>query len=134
MCNNRFERRGFGIRHDHYGRQFGGPREFRVPVNIIKHEGNYEMQVFAPDRAKEDFKVNVRGHELSVSYELKDDRGENRNWIRHEFAKTSFERTFMIDDTVDTENIRAEYNNGILQLILPIVPGSEKPAQEIIIN
>jgi HSP20 family protein len=134
MCNNRFGRRGFGIRHDHYARQFGGPREFRVPVNIVKNENNYEMYVFAPDRQKDDFKINVKGHELTISYNLTNETSENRNWIRHEFSKTSFERTFMIDETVDTEHIRAEYTNGILKLILPVIPGSEIQAQEIPIS
>jgi HSP20 family protein len=134
MCNNRFGRRGFGMRHDHYGSPFGPQREFRVPVNIIKNDGSYEMQVFAPDRSKEDFKINVQGYELSVSYEVKPDQGEKRNWLRQEFSKSSFTRTFTIDNTVDTENITAEYQNGILQITLPIVPGSEKPAQEISVN
>lgn len=134
MCNNRFGRRGFGMRHEHYANHFGAQRDFRVPVNIVKNDASYEMLVFAPDRSKDDFKVNVRGHALTISYELKNDQGENRNWIRHEFSKTSFERTFTIDDNVDTENIHAEYTNGILQLTLPIIPGSEKPAQEIAIS
>jgi len=134
MCDNRFGRRGFGMRHDHYGRHFGPQREFRVPVNIVKNDDSYEMLIFAPDRNKEDFKINVQGFELTVSYELKDNLSEKRNWIRQEFSKTSFQRTFMIDNTVDTENIIAQYNNGILQLTLPIVPGSEKPAQAINVN
>ena len=134
MCDNRFGRRGFGMRHDHYGRHFGPQREFRVPVNIVKNDDSYEMLIFAPDRNKEDFKINVQGFELTVSYELKDNLSEKRNWIRQEFSKTSFQRTFMIDNTVDTENIIAQYNNGILQLTLPIVPGSERPAQEINVN
>ena len=134
MCDNRFGRRGFGMRHDHYGRHFGPQREFRVPVNIVKNDDSYEMLIFAPDRNKEDFKINVQGFELTVSYELKDNLSEKRNWIRQEFSKTSFQRMFMIDNTVDTENIIAQYNNGILQLTLPIVPGSEKPAQAINVN
>ncbi|GGC00441.1 hypothetical protein GCM10011325_29580 [Dyadobacter sediminis] len=119
------------MRHDHFGKQFGESRYYRVPVNIVKNENNYELLVFAPDRSKDDFRISIKGHELTVSYELKNDLREKRNWIRHEFSKASFERTFIIDETVDTENIRAEYVNGILQLILPVIPGSEKPAQEI---
>jgi HSP20 family protein len=92
------------------------------------------MLIFAPDRSKEDFKINIQGLALTVSYELKDNLNEKRNWIRQEFSKSSFQRTFMIDNTVDTENISAQYNNGILQLTLPIVPGTEKPAQEINVN
>lgn len=134
MCDNRFGRRGFGMRHDHYNRHFGTQREFRVPVNIVKNDESYEMLIFAPDRNKEDFKINVQGLELTVSYEVKDNLSEKRNWIRQEFSKSSFQRTFMIDNTVDTENISAQYNNGILQLTLPIVPGSEKPAQAINVN
>ena len=134
MCDNRFGRRGFGMRHDHYGRHFSPQREFRVPVNIVRNDNSYEMLIFAPDRNKEDFKINVQGLELTISYELKDNLSEKRNWIRQEFSKSSFQRTFMIDNTVDTENISAQYNNGILQLTLPIVPGSEKPAQEINVN
>ncbi|GGH38280.1 heat-shock protein [Dyadobacter endophyticus] len=122
------------MRHEHYGRHFGPQREFRVPVNIVKHDESYEMLIFAPDRNKEDFKINVQGLELTISYEVKDNLNEKRNWIRQEFSKSSFHRTFMIDNTVDTENISAQYNNGILQLMLPIVPGSEKPAQEINVN
>lgn len=130
MCN-RYENRGYGMRHEHFGKQFGESRHYRVPVNIVKNENNYELLVFAPDRAKDDFRIRIKGHELTVSYELKNDQSEKRNWIRHEFSKASFERTFVIDETVDTENIRAEYINGILQLTLPVIPGSEKPAQEI---
>ncbi|MEO6284921.1 MAG: Hsp20/alpha crystallin family protein [Dyadobacter sp.] len=134
MCNNRYGNRGYGMRHEHFSRSFGPNREYKVPVNIVKSETSYELLVFAPDRQKDDFKISVKGHELTVSYELKKEQEDSRNWIRHEFSKTSFERTFMIDQTVDTENIQAEYVNGILHLTLPIIPGSEKPSQEIRIN
>jgi HSP20 family protein len=134
MCDNRFGRRGFGIRHDYYSRHFGPQREFRVPVNIVRNDDSYEMLVFAPDREKDDFKINVQGLELTISYELKDNLTEKRNWIRQEFGKSSFRRTFMIDNTVDTENIRAEYQSGILKLTLPVVPGMERPSQEISVH
>ncbi|MGV3600679.1 MAG: Hsp20/alpha crystallin family protein [Dyadobacter fermentans] len=134
MCDNRFGRRGFGMRHDFYHRSFGQQRDFRVPVNIVKNDDSYEMFVFAPDRNKEDFKINVQGLELTVSYELKDKLNDKRNWLRQEFSKSAFQRTFMIDNTVDTENIRAEYTNGILQLTLPIIPGSERASQEISVH
>jgi HSP20 family protein len=130
MCNNRFGNRGYGMRHEYSGKQFGGSHNYRVPVNIVKNDSNYELMVFAPARAKEDFKISIKGHELTISY-VSNEHDDNRNWIRHEFSKASFERTFVIDETVDSDNIVAEYTNGILHLNLPIMPGSEKPAQEI---
>ncbi|MCE6992335.1 Hsp20/alpha crystallin family protein [Dyadobacter sp. CY323] len=160
MCN-KYGNRGFGVRHEHFRRNFGhhdvgdprmgdprmgdprmggprmggpregDPREFRVPVNIVKNDNSYQLFVFAPDRKKDDFKISINGQELSISYALTNNQSDAKNWIRHEFSKTAFERSFIIDQTVDTENIVAEYVNGILQLTLPIIPGSEKPVQEI---
>lgn len=125
-----------GMGYGHYGKQFGrnfngGP--FRVPVNVLKTDSTYEIYVIAPDRAKEDFKINLKGNELTISYQVKEDAEENKNWIRNEFKKASFERSFFVDETIDSANIKAEYHNGILQVTLPIVPGSEKPAQEIFV-
>lgn len=123
-----------GMGYGHYGKRFGknfGGGQFRVPVNVLKTDSTYEIYVIAPDRAKEDFKINLKGNELTISYQVKEDAEENKNWIRNEFRKASFERSFFVDETIDSANIKAEYRNGILQVTLPIIPGSEKPAQEI---
>lgn len=125
-----------GMGYGHYGKQFGrnfNGGQFRVPVNVLKTDTTYEIYVIAPDRAKEDFKINLKGNELTISYQVKEDAEENKNWIRNEFKKASFERSFFVDETIDSANIKAEYHNGILQVTLPIVPGSEKPAQEIFV-
>lgn len=125
-----------GMGYGHYGKQFGrnfSDGSFRVPVNVLKTDSTYEIYVIAPDRAKEDFKINLKGNELTISYQVKENIEENKNWIRNEFRKASFERSFFVDETIDSANIKAEYNNGILQVTLPIVPGSEKPVQEIFV-
>lgn len=122
-----------GMGYGHYGKQFGKNFQFRVPVNVLKTDTNYEIFVIAPDRAKEDFKINLKGNELTISYQAKEDAEENKNWIRNEFKKASFERSFFVDETIDSDNIKAAYHNGILQVTLPIVPGSEKPGQEIFV-
>jgi HSP20 family protein len=122
--------------YGHYGKQFGrnfSGGQFRVPVNVLKTDSTYEIYVIAPDRAKEDFKINLKGNELTISYQVKEEAEETKNWIRNEFKKASFERSFFVDETIDSANIKAEYHNGILQVTLPIVPGSEKPAQEIFV-
>ncbi|MEI7581667.1 Hsp20/alpha crystallin family protein [Runella sp.] len=125
-----------GMGYGHYGKQFGrnfSGGQFRVPVNVLKTDSTYEIYVIAPDRAKEDFKINLKGNELTISYQVKEEAEETKNWIRNEFKKASFERSFFVDETIDSANIKAEYHNGILQVTLPIVPGSEKPAQEIFV-
>jgi HSP20 family protein len=40
----------------------------RAAVNIYKTDSSYEMLVFAPGRIKENFHIDVKGNELTVSY------------------------------------------------------------------
>ena len=53
------------------------------------------------------------------------------DWIKREYSRGGFERTFTIDDSIDTANIKANYADGVLQLSLPIIPGKETPQQNI---
>jgi HSP20 family protein len=106
---------------------------FRAPVNVYKTENSYELMVFAPGRIKENFSVNAQGNQLTVSYTPPE--GLPRpNWIKREYSRGGFERTFTIDESIDTVNIKANYADGVLQLSLPIIHGKETPQQNIPVN
>jgi len=36
-----------------------------------------------------------------------------------------------LDDSIDTKNISAKYEDGVLQVTLPIIAGKESASQEI---
>lgn len=105
----------------------------RAAVNIYKTENSYELLVFAPGRIKENFNVKTRGTELTVSYMPPEDL-QTPNWINVEYSRGGFERTFTIDESIDTANIKASYIDGVLQLSVPVIPGKETPAQNIEVN
>ncbi|HAK77800.1 MAG TPA: heat-shock protein Hsp20, partial [Runella sp.] len=119
-CGHGHPGMGFGPFGKQFGRAFAG-NQYRVPVNVLKTENSYEIFVIAPDRVKEDFKISLKGNELTIAYQAKEDIKENQQWIRNEFTKASFERTFVIDETIESEGIKAEYKNGVLQVTLPFV-------------
>jgi len=102
----------------------------RAAVNIYKTDSSYEMLVFAPGRIKENFQLNVKGNELTVSY-LPPEGFPRPEWIRREYSRGAFERTFTLDETVDTKAISAKYEDGVLQVSLPLIPGKEATSQEI---
>ena len=102
----------------------------RAAVNIYKTENSYEMLVFAPGRIKENFHLDVKGNQLTVSY-TPPEGFPRPEWILREYSRGGFERTFTLDETVDAQNISAKYADGVLQVSLPIIPGSEVKAQEI---
>ena len=102
----------------------------RAAVNIYKTENSYEMLVFAPGRIRENFHLNVKGNELTVSY-LPPEGFPRPQWVRREYSRGAFERSFTLDETIDAASISAKYFDGVLQVSLPIVPGKESKSQEI---
>jgi len=102
----------------------------RAAVNVYKTESSFEMLVFAPGRFKENFGLNVKGNELTISYTPPE--GIPRpDWIMREYSRGGFVRTFTLDDNVDTASISAKYVDGVLLVSLPIIAGKESTNQEI---
>ena len=105
----------------------------RAAVNIYKTDTSYEMLVFAPGRIREHFHLDVKGSELTVSY-TPPEGFPRPDWIRREYSRGGFVRSFTLDETIDTKNITAKYVDGVLQVSLPFVPGKETVQQEIKIS
>jgi HSP20 family protein len=105
----------------------------RAAVNIYKTGNSYEMLVFAPGRIKEHFSIDVKGNELRVTY-TPPEGFPRPEWIQREYSRGGFVRSFVLDDTMDTTRITAKYEDGVLQLSIPIIPGKETYKQEIPIS
>ncbi len=93
-----------------------------MPVNIRETDAAYEMELVAPGLRKEDFQLNVSGDMLTVSFEEKNENKESNNqegWVRQEYRRRSFSRSFHLSDAIDINNIAAHYEHGILYVTLP---------------
>ena len=105
-----------------------------VPVNIRETDGQYELDVIAPGCRKEDFKISVEDNLLTVSMERNEEHKEQDpkiGWVRNEYTQRSFSRSFMLQDTVDLNNITATYNDGILRLSLGKTEKAKKVSRKI---
>jgi HSP20 family protein len=105
----------------------------RAAVNIYKTESSYEMLVFAPGRIKEHFSIEVEGKELKISY-TPPEGFPRPEWIRREYSRGGFTRSFTMDESIDASNITAKYVDGVLQVSLPLIQGKEANRQEIRIS
>ena len=120
----------------HYGSRQRHPlyrSQQRAAVNVYKTDSSYEMLLFAPGRIKEHFHLDVKGNELTVSY-TPPDGFPRPEWIVREYSRGGFERTFGLDESVDTANITAKYTDGVLQVSMPIIPGKATVKQEIAVG
>lgn len=90
------------------------------PANIVEKADLYNIQLAAPGMEKADFNVKVDGKILTISAEKKTEAAtETEKMIRKEFGYKSFKRSFTLDEKIDSANITAKYENGILTLELP---------------
>jgi len=105
----------------------------RASINIYKTETSYELLVFAPGRIKENFKLEVKGNQLTVSYNPPD--GFPRpEWVMREYSRGGFSRTIGLNESIDATKITAKYTDGVLEVSLPLVPQSEQQQHNIPIS
>jgi HSP20 family protein len=91
-----------------------------TPVNISESEHGYKLEVVAPGWNKEDFKIDLDQNTLTISAELNEQKeAKEEKQIRREYSFRSFKRSFTLDESIDAEQIAAQYVNGILTLNLP---------------
>src|ERR1035438_10318421 len=118
---------------EHYGgrhRHLPNRSMQRAAVNVYKTQNSFEMLLFAPGRIQEHFHLDVKGNELTVSYTPPEGFGRPE-WIRREYSRGGFDRTFTLDRSIDASGILAKYVNGVLEVTLPFVPGEPVEAQNI---
>ncbi len=105
------------------------------PVNIAETADAYHVEVNAPGRNKEDFKINADKGLLTISYDKKDEAAvEGVKTVRKEFSFQSFKRSFNLDDKIDVANIQAKYDNGLLKVLLPKKAEVKEAAKQISIQ
>lgn len=105
----------------------------RAAVNIYKTDNSYEMLVFAPGRMKEHFHLNLTNKQLTVSY-VPPGGFSAVDWVKREYSRGGFERSFTLDESFNAANITAKYVDGVLQVSLPLIPGAHPVEQKISVN
>ncbi len=92
---------------------------FVPPVDIYEDEHGIQLKLEAPGIDEKDLDIKVENNVLTVSGERKFEKEEKEeNFHRVERRYGSFSRSFTLPNTVDTENIHADYENGVLKIRL----------------
>jgi len=90
------------------------------PVDIYEHEGNIVLKAEIPGIDAKDVDVRVENNTLTLRGERKADHEvKKESYHRVERSYGAFTRSFTLPNVVDTSNIKAEYKDGVLRVILP---------------
>ncbi len=113
---------------------------FAPAVDVYEDEQKVTLKIEVPGIEEKDLDIRVENHTLTVHGERKFEKDEKEeNYRRVERQYGSFTRTFTLPQTVDSENVSANYDKGVLKVTLPkkaeakpkqikVNVGGEKPA------
>ncbi len=89
-------------------------------VNISESPDDFKIELAAPGLQKGDFDINVEKNTLTVSAKKEVSSEVNKEkFTRKEFSYSSFSRSFQLPEGVESNAIEANYENGILGIVLP---------------
>lgn len=102
-----------------------------MKTDVREHEHGYELDVDLPGIKKEDVKVKLDDGYLTISAttaQNNDEKDKKGNYIRRERFSGSYSRSFYVGDEVKETDIKAKYDNGVLQLSIPKIEAKpQKP-------
>jgi len=92
---------------------------FAPPVDVYEDEHNITLKIEVPGIDEKEIDVRLENRTLSVHGERKFEKEEKEeNFRRVERRYGSFTRTFTLPSTVDSENVTANYDKGVLKITL----------------
>ncbi len=88
-------------------------------VDISENEDGYRLNFEIPGMMKDDVKIWVENDILIISGEKKSDFGKDEVTVHSERSYGKFERSFRLPKNADKEKVRAEFVNGLLEVVIP---------------
>lgn len=107
-------------------------------VNVKETDSAYELELAAPGMEKKDFKIELENDTLSISAQIENKSEEKESegkYSRREFSYRSFRRVFNLpENMVNSEQVSANYKDGILHVIVPKKEQTTKTVKSIQID
>jgi HSP20 family protein len=117
----------FGGRAEDEGIMCG---DFVPPVDIYQTDAHeVVLKAELPGLKKEDIDLRVEQNTLTITGERREEKAVKKDrYHRMERVCGTFSRSFSLPATIDPERVRAEYQDGVLTVTLPLREES-KPRQ-----
>jgi HSP20 family protein len=106
--------------------------DFTPSVNTREGEHAYHVEVDLPGVKKDDIDVDVKDNIVTISGERKSKKEvKEEDYYKVESSYGKFERSFTLPENVDVENIHAESQDGVLEVVIPKLAKAENKSKKI---
>lgn len=90
-------------------------------TDVMEKDGNYQLEAELPGFNKEDIHIDLKDDVLTISAshnEEKSEEDKETRYIRKERHTASYSRSFRVANVLP-EDIKARYENGVLEVTFP---------------
>lgn len=95
-----------------------GPR--RIPADLYREADHYVLTADLPGIDPAEVDIDIDGQLLTIRAERTLPQVEDVQWISREREAATFLRQLNLGQGIDTENISARYDNGVLTVTIPV--------------
>lgn len=109
------------------------PAEYREPfIDVIETDGEIIAAAEMPGLEKKDIKINISEDRLEISAEAKEEKErEEKGYVYRERCIGNYYRAVSLPSTVNPDNSKATYRNGVLEIRMPKTEIKKKKPLEI---
>ena len=107
---------------------------FNPKIDISEDEKNIYLEAELPGVKKENMKIKLEDNKLTITGEKKNanENDKNKRFFNRERSFGSFKKAFTIQADVKQDNIRAEFENGVLSVTIEkLIPEKKEMTIEI---
>ena len=95
-------------------------RPWTPAVDIVETENEMLLKMDVPGVELKDIDIRLENDTLTIKGERKfEHEAKGKGYHRIERSYGVFARSFTLPNTLDTEHVRADYKNGVLNVMLP---------------
>jgi HSP20 family protein len=110
-------------------------RPWAPAVDIFETDNDLVLKADLPDVSMKDIDIQLENGTLTLKGERRFEKDEkSKGFHRIERSYGSFVLLFSVPETVDSENVRAAYNNGVLTVTLPKKEVAKPKAIKVEVN
>jgi HSP20 family protein len=94
-------------------------RDWAPAVDIFEKDDEVNLKAELPGMTREDISISIENSTLTISGEKKrENEVSDDNYHRIERSYGRFQRAFSLPSTVDSQNVKANFKDGILSITL----------------
>jgi HSP20 family protein len=109
----------------------GGATPRSVPMDAYRRGDDFIIHVDLPGVDRDSIDVTLEQNTLTISAERRFERQADDQVLVAERPQGKFSRQVTVGTTIDTENISASYEGGVLTMTLPVSPKAKPRRVEV---